>query len=317
MSRFVLSLLISTAVLAQIQPGAVTQPGGANLPAQKIGANDLLAVSVYGTPELSRTIRVSAEGFVRLPMLRSHIRAKGLLPAELEIALTEALTAEQILVYPVVTVTVVEYHSRPISIAGAVNRPITFQADTSVSLLDAITRAGGLHPDAGPEILVSRATSEAGGGPVAPVLRISVEALINSADPQWNIMLHGGEEIRVPEAGRIFVVGNVRKPGSYPVREISGTTVLKVLALSEGLAPYASKHAYIYRKEAATGANNEIEIPLRAIMERKAPDVGVRAGDILYVPDNRKRRVRMSVLEKIIGFGSATVSGVLIWGVAR
>src|SRR5579872_2013608 len=59
----------------------------ANLPAQKIGANDLVAISVYQSPELTRTVRVSAEGQVRLPMLKVPIQGAGLYPRELETAI--------------------------------------------------------------------------------------------------------------------------------------------------------------------------------------------------------------------------------------
>ncbi|MCP5117228.1 MAG: hypothetical protein GY953_40910, partial [bacterium] len=264
MSRIALFFL--SLVLAAQQPaGLAPAPGGANLPAQPVGANDLIAVSVYDSPELTRTVRVSADGLIRLPMLTSRIRAKGLLPSELEIEISNLLREEQILVDPVVTVTIVEYHSRPISVAGAVNKPITFQAYTEVSLLDAVTRAGGLHRDAGPEILVSRSQPGPDGRPLSLVQRIPVTELIDSADPEWNIKLYGGEEIRVPEVGRVFVVGNITKPGAYPVDDAAGTSVLKILALSEGLAPYATKEAYIYRQE-ASGSKNEIEIPLRKIM---------------------------------------------------
>src|SRR5712692_1771319 len=91
-----------------------------NLPAQKIGADDLVAISVYDSPELTRTVRVSGEGQIRLPMLHKTIQAAGLVPGELETAIVQALRAEQILVDPVVTVTVAEYRSRPISVVGAV-----------------------------------------------------------------------------------------------------------------------------------------------------------------------------------------------------
>ena len=70
--------------------------------------------------------------------------------------------------------------------------------------------------------------------------------------------LYGGEEIRVPEAGKVFVVGNVKKPGAYPVQDVSDTTVLKMLALAEGLMPFAAKQAFIYRREAGTVSKNEI-----------------------------------------------------------
>ena len=74
MSRIAL-LLFSVALFAQQPSGVAPVAGGANLPAQQIGANDLIAVSVYDSPELTRTVRVSADGLIRLPMLRNRIRA--------------------------------------------------------------------------------------------------------------------------------------------------------------------------------------------------------------------------------------------------
>src|SRR5882724_3807306 len=144
-----------------------------NLPAQKIGADDLVAISVYGSPELTRSVRVSAEGQIQLPMLTRGIPAVGLVPREIESAIAAALRAEKILIDPVVTVTVAEYRSRPISVAGAVKRPLTFQAFGTVTLLDALTRAEGLAPEAGSEILLTRPA--AGGTPATE--RILVKAL--------------------------------------------------------------------------------------------------------------------------------------------
>jgi len=291
--------------------------GAGNLPLQKIGPNDLVALSVYQAPEFTRTVRVSSEGRLRLPMVKQTIRAEGLLPSELEQAVAEALRNEQILVDPVVTVSIVEYSSRPISVAGAVRKPTTFQAIGTVTLLDALTRAEGLSQDAGPEILVTRRQPGPDGDLVSLVQRVPVRGLIDAADSELNLRLYGGEEIRVPEAGRIFVVGNVKKPGSYPVLDVSDTTVLKMLALSEGLSPFAGKQAYVYRREDGTGTKNEIAIELRKIMDRKAPDVPLQPQDILYIPDNRGRRISLTALERAIAFGTATASGVLIWGVSR
>jgi polysaccharide export outer membrane protein len=307
-----LFLLLSSAAWGQIRPAAVSQTS-ANLPAQKIGPNDLIAVSVYDSPELTLTVRVGAEGTVRLPMLKRRIKAEGLLPAALETAIAEALRAEELLVDPVVTVTIAEYHSRPISVAGAVRNPITFQAAGPVTLLDALTRAGGLSPEAGPEILVSRTQPGEDDTPTSIVQRIPVKGLIDAADPELNLRLFGGEEIRVPKVGKIFVVGTVKKPGAFPVQDSSETTVLQMLALAEGLAPFASKRAYIYRRDAVTGSKHEIPIELKRIMKRKAADVPLQANDILYIPDNSGRRMTVKALERIAGFGAATASGLLIW----
>ena len=103
--KLAILLLAAIALAAQTQHPISTDPGGANLPAQKIGPNDLLNISVYDAPELTRTVRVGADGLIRLPMLKRQIKAEGLMPAELESAIAEAVTAEQLLVDPFVTVT--------------------------------------------------------------------------------------------------------------------------------------------------------------------------------------------------------------------
>lgn len=288
-----------------------------NLPVQRIGPNDLLAVSVLEAPEFSRTLRVSPQGWIRLPMLDEPIPVAGMYPHEVETRLARALEEAGLLVNPVVTVTVVEYASRPVSVVGAVHRPLTFQADVPVTLLDAIARAGGLRPEAGPEILVVRKRTAPDGSPLEWIQRVPVKALMEGSKPEFNLTLTGGEEVRVPEAGKVYVVGNVKRPGAYPVQEPEGTSVLKLLALAEGLAPYASRFAYIYRVDPRTGSKYELPVALQDILDRKQPEVLLQPGDILYVPDNRSKRARVAVIEKLVGFGSATVSGVLIWGVAR
>lgn len=303
------------AVCAGLAQAPTTPAGESNLPVQRIGVHDLVSLTVYGAPELSRTARVSPEGLLRLPMLKRAVKAEGQYPEQVEKAVAEALESEQILVSPVVTVNIVEYASRPISVAGAVRKPLTFQATGPTTLLDALTRAEGLSPDAGPEVLVSRRQNGPDGQPISLVQRIPVKGLIDAADPELNLKLSGGEEIRIPEAGKVFVVGNVRKPGAYPVHDAADTTVLKMLALSEGLAPFSGKQAYIFRREAgAGGAKNEIPIELSAIMNRKSPDVSLQPNDVLYIPDNRGKRISLGALERVLAFGSATASGVLIYG---
>ncbi len=285
-----------------------TETTPANLPAQKIGPDDLLAILVYDSPELTRSVRVTAEGQVRLPMVKRVIPAAGLFPRELEVAIAEALRAEQILVDPVVTVTVAEYRSRPIRVSGAVKRPVTFQAFGNVTLLDAVTRAEGLAPEVGTEILLTRTKA----GKIVTD-HISIRALYEGDNAELNPRLSGGEEIRVPEAGKVYVAGSVKNPGVFVMKDASDTSVLKVLALAGGLIPFSSKQAYIYRRRPGAQAKDEIPIALSRIIGRKSPDVPLAADDILYVPDAKGRRLSLTALEKIAGFGAATTSGLLIW----
>ncbi len=296
-------VLLAGSAFAQFRPNLMEEAGKANLPAQKLGVDDLIAVSVYDAPELTRTVRVETDGTIHLPLLKNGIDASGIFPRQLETAIAEALKDEQILVDPVVKVTVAEYHSRPIAVMGAVRKPLTFQAVGVVTLLDALANAEGLTEVAGTEILLTRSDKTE---------RIPVKRLIKDADPEVNYTLHGGEEIRVPEASKIFVVGNVKKPGAFPIRDGSEESVLKMIALAEGLMPYAAKIAYVYRRD-ESGVKTEIPIELDKIMQRKAPDVTLRVDDLLYIPDNKTRRATMTALDRIALFGASTGSGLLIW----
>jgi polysaccharide biosynthesis/export protein len=309
--RFVLfiSILAVTAAAQDRLPPLAPQTG-ANLPARPFGPNDLLSITVYGAPEFSRTVRVSTEGKIRLPMLPQAIEVNGTMPPQAEDRIAAALEAADVLIAPSVTVTVAEYYSRPVSVAGAVRRPLTFLIYEKITLLEALTRAEGLSADAGSEILVTQH---------GVTRRIPVKGLIDSADPDLNLPLEGGEEVRIPEVGRVFVVGNVHKPGAFRVENGSGMTVIKALALSEGLAPFAAKEAYIYRREDqnAAAAPKETVVELRRILDRKSPDMELTANDILYIPDNRRARATASAIEKAIAFAAGTASGALILGVNR
>ncbi len=313
-------LTIATAISAFAQPQSAPNHVGAgatslseisNLPVERIGNNDLVGISVYDSPELTRTVRVGSAGEIRLPMLKHPIQAAGLYPAELEKAVTTALINEQVLVDPIVTVSVVEYRSRPISVSGAVKHPVTFQATGTVTLLEAISQAEGLAENAGSEILVSRKAAGTTDNPLTLAQRISVHDLLSGEDPSANLSLEGGEEVRVPEAGRVFVVGNVKKPGAFYITNGSESSIMKAIALSEGLESFSSHKAYIYRLEGGGGARNEIPVDLKKIMDRKSPDVPLLANDIFYIPTANGTRASVKALETSIGlaagFGTALI----------
>ena len=277
--------------------GATSLSTSADLPVERLGPNDLIGISVYDSPELTRMVRVDPDGTIRLPMLQNHIEAAGLYPEQLENSITAALVNEQVMVDPIVSVTVVEYRSRPISVVGAVRTPVTFQAAGVVTLLDAISQAGGLAENAGPDILVSRQEPTSDGKFTTQIQRIPARDLLSTVDPSLNLILNAGDVIRVPEAGQVYVLGNVKSPGVFPIKGESGISVLKMLAITQGLNAYTARTSYIYRAEG--GENKKIPIELKKIMQHKAPDVTLMANDILYVPVAGGRKVALTALGKL------------------
>lgn len=291
-------------LLPETSAGINMPAGVANLPLGRIGDNDLIGITVYDAPPLTGPVRVSREGDIRLPMVGQPIHAAGLYPKQLENEIAATLIKDHLLVNPIVTVTIIEYDSRPITVVGAVKSPVTFQAMGTVTLLDAISRAQGLTADAGSEILISSQAPGPDGKQTTLTRRVPVRSLFDNADPTLNVELRGGELVRVPEAGRVFVVGDVKKPGFYFISDGKQSSIMRALAVSEGLGDHASHTAYIYRQEGGAAGRNEIPVPLKKILDRKSPDVALDANDILYIPDANGRRITAKVLETMVGAGS-------------
>ena len=291
------SILSFGSSIAYAQDKVVVPVDTTNLPAQKVGVDDLLMVRVYDSPDLTRTIRVSADGTIRLPMLKTTIPVVGMLPVEIEKTVADALRRDGLLVNPFVTVSVAEYHSRPISVNGAVKTPVIFQAVGRVRLLDALARANGLATDAGGELIVTRPNGDTGSQSVS---RVPVKALYEGTDPQLNLVLVGGEEIRVPTIGSVVVSGNVREPGVYPVQDSGTTTVMTAIAQARGLADYQPKIVYILRPD-DQGTRHEIPVDLESILKRKKDDVVLQAKDLLYVPLNNRAKVTQQAINALTG----------------
>ncbi len=117
---------------------AVTTPGNT---AYKIGPEDVLDVSVFKVPELSRSVQVADGGTVNLPLV-GEIQAAGKTSRDVELDLTKKLGAKY-LQSPQVTVYVKEYNSQRVTVEGAVKKPGVYPIRGKSSLLQMIANAGG------------------------------------------------------------------------------------------------------------------------------------------------------------------------------
>lgn len=278
------------------------------LPSEALGPDDMLEITVTHCPELTRTFRVNADGTLTLPLLSQPIPARGDTPVQLTSKIRQALIDQQILTDPIVNVSVLEYRSRPVSLVGALNHPLTFQATGNVTLLDAIAMAGGLSPTAGGDILVTGAHGSAPGS----VRVISAQQLLHGHTSSLNLRLYGGEDIRVPEAEKIFVAGNVVHPGMYPMPNDSEMTVVKAISLSSGLAHFSGHTAYIYRRKSTETDRTEIKIEVNRIIAHKDPDIALQADDILYIPTSNGKKFASTMFTQITGIGQAAAGFAII-----
>ncbi|MGB6482861.1 MAG: polysaccharide biosynthesis/export family protein [Candidatus Acidiferrales bacterium] len=293
--------------------GASTDGRGAG--DYRIGAEDLLEVSVYGATDLDRTVRVSADGWISLPLV-GDMHAEGLTARELEGEI-EDLLEKSYMTHPQVSVFLREIESHPVSVFGAVGKPGVFQIRGAKSLIEVLSMAQGLADDAGDSVIVMRhggastavsadppdsqsadATIPRGesakpgpfvsaSGDDGESLQIDLKDLLMSADPRYNVMVYPGDVVKVPPAGIVYVVGQVRKPGGFLLKANENLSVLQALALAEGTtSTSAGKSARIIRTEDQSGTKKEIPINLNRILAGKAPDPVLQAKDILFVPNS-------------------------------
>lgn len=133
-----------------------------------IGRGDLLAVEVFDVPELTRDLRVSQTGSVGLPLVPVRLQVAGLTETQAAQKIAEILQANGLVSHPQVMVAVKEKKSNPITVVGAVAHPMVYQADGPTPLLQVLAEAGGIAPDAGDTVIVTRAEVADPGSMDAP-----------------------------------------------------------------------------------------------------------------------------------------------------
>lgn len=148
-----------------------------------IGSGDLLSISVFDVPELAREVRVNQAGTIAIPLVPTRLHIAGLTETQAQQVIADVLQANGLVSHPEVSVVVKEHKSKPITIVGAVQHPMVYEADHGVTLLEAIAEAGGVSNDAGDTILVTRSHSAAFVMvPIPDPLSLSVPGTAASAE---------------------------------------------------------------------------------------------------------------------------------------
>ncbi len=280
-----------------------------------IGSGDLLGIEVFDVPELSRDVRVNETGYISLPLMPSKVRAGGLTPFQLQDKLAELLQTNGLVSTPQVSVSVKEQHSQPITVIGAVRNPMVIQALRKITLLQALSQAGGIAEDAGSSVIVTRPVPDVSnsadpGDASAPstpqIFTINMSDVLESGDARFNIPIIGGDVVSVPRAGIIYVVGAVSRPGGFLLQnDLDHMTMLKMLSLAGGTTNTAKmRNAVILRKNLDTGKRDQVPVDLKKVMSLKTQDVQMQANDILFVPDSNGLRALHRAGDVAVGLTS-------------
>jgi polysaccharide biosynthesis/export protein len=248
----------------------------------RVGPKDLLEISVFGADELSRTVRVSEDGKVSLPLL-GEVLVDGLTKSELEKKLADLL-GEKYVQNPQVTVFIREYQSKRVSVLGAVEKPGPYQLLGRQTLMQIVSEAGGLTRDAGSDIIIIRQLPDG----MSTSLRISIDDLFLKGDAKLNVPLEAGDIVNIPvdKLVAVYVFGQVKNPGALQVKKSSIPTLLQAIAQAGGFTERASRGGVVIKRKDETGKEKEIKVNVRSILNNKQKDVPLLENDTVYIPES-------------------------------
>ncbi len=249
-----------------------TQSAVASDEALLLDVGDLLDVQVFDTPELSGKLRVDDRGEITLPVAGA-VSVKGLTAEQAQTAIETRFRRANVLRDPHVEVLVLEYATQGVTVGGEVKSPGVYPWAGKHTVLDFIAMAGGLTPAASKTVTLSRKDREQ---IISFQLNSSPQGV--GGDPE----VQPGDRIIVSRAGVVYVVGDVGRPGGYLIESPDRVTVLKALALAQGINKTAKFDAKLIRN--SPSGRTETNLPLKKILANQAADPKLQDGDVLFIP---------------------------------
>ncbi|MDE3187665.1 MAG: SLBB domain-containing protein [Acidobacteriota bacterium] len=256
-----------------------------------IGVGDLLHVAVFDTPEFDQDARVDPEGHVDFNGIGS-LAVENMKPADVAAMIQKKLKDDGMVLDPKVTVSIADYISHGVSIQGEIRTPGIYPVLGKRRLADLLTAAGG--------------PTELSDG-IADILHPSSPTpdhidLKSSAD---TYAIVPGDTITLERAPLVYIVGNVRRAGGFPLAR--ATTISQGLALAQGLSPSAKdKQVYLFR-DADNGKRVVSVLNLHKILRGKLADVPLKPNDIVFIPNSSVADVVKATAAALPGIGTAII----------
>ena len=170
---------------------AASSPVAPNDPDYKIGPQDVLTITVWKEPDVSREVPVRPDGKISLPLL-NDVDAAGLTPMQLASSLTESL--KKFISSPQVTVMVKEINSRRVYVIGEVVRAGTFPLLPKMTVLQIVSSCGGFTQFANPKKIYVLRTKDG----KQTKIPFNYKEVVSGKNPEQNIELQPGDTVVVP-----------------------------------------------------------------------------------------------------------------------
>ena len=281
-----------------------------HLPSYVLGPNDeIVILSVLAEEITNKPTRITTSGDLNLPMV-GRIHAAGMTLDQLEIAVSERL--KTYFKEPDVAINITQFKSQPVSVLGWVGTPGVIQLEGRKTLLEVLSQSGGLKPDAGSRLTITR-QKEWGAIPLSSakpegdftVAEVDIRSIENATNPEENIQILPNDVITVPRADIVYVLGEVGRPGGFILNDRRTISVIEVLARANGVSPTAAlKNGKIIRP-VPDGTRIEIAVNLGDVRKGKTKDIMLQPDDILFVPPSYAKGVLHRTIDTVVNASTA------------
>jgi polysaccharide biosynthesis/export protein len=238
-----------------------------------LGAGDYVRVVVYGDADLTRETRVAEAGEITLPLI-GEVLVGGMTTIQAEKKIAEQLKKGGFIANPQVSVLILEFKSKTVSVLGGVLKPGRYPITHPTDVKDLIAEAGGLTSEASEIITVVRAEKRS----EYDLNEVIERRNLNAQD----ILLTGGETIYISTRD-VAVSGQVARPGKYGIQ--GGTRkVSDFIALAGGVNEAAGETLFFTTSRSGSSVTQELNID--ELFRSPSSDMNreLSPGDVIYVP---------------------------------
>jgi polysaccharide export outer membrane protein len=282
-ATFLIGVLMAASALAQTPSSPIPAPLSSAPPQAiaseaSVGARDVLEVRVFQDPSFNTRATVGDDGSISMPPL-GKIPVAGLTLTQVEQKI-KLILESRLLQKADVSVELIEAGSKPISVIGAVTKPGRIGITGNISLMQAITAAGGLAPGYGRTLYVLRTAANG----LTEQIAVDVDDLMVNGNSDINLPLRANDVINVPieQMISIYVLGEAMKPGVVQFRSSQHPTLLQALSMAGGPTDRAA-NTLLLKRMATDGKMGTTQYNFRRIVSGRENDVPLKDGDTIYI----------------------------------
>ncbi len=250
----------------------------------KIGAGDVLAVTVYDEPDLTQQRRVNERGVLDFPLI-GEVEVTGLTSSQVADRLEDRLFPRY-LRNPQVFVDVAEFASKKVFIVGAVDKPATLTLRGETTLLEVLSQTNGLGHSSTLTVFrraSAQGTQDGADNRNVQAIRVDLNGLLHRGDISGNLVLQPQDVIYIPKPDAVFVFGEVHRTGPIPLPD-GGISMIEAINQAGGFSEFAASHRTRVLR-VVDGRERVIQVDMAAVIRGDlGKDITLRSNDIVIVP---------------------------------